>query len=84
MRMHNGSPVQPDAAGCCVGMTGIGASGYASCASEPTTSGHLTFVETGEVLRAFTCDRHDVVLAQPRPLSVDDIDELNRRVRLVG
>jgi len=80
MLMHNGAPVQPDAAGCCVGLVGVSSSGYTTCVSEPTTSGTLTFADTGEVWLAFTCSRHDVVLTQPRPLSAQDIAELDRRI----
>jgi len=79
MRSLNGSPVDPEAAGCCVGLTGAGPSGYAGCTSEPTTSGHLVWLDTGEMRRAFTCDRHAVVLTQPRPLSAADLAELDRR-----
>lgn len=60
-------------------MVGVGSSGYAICASEVTTGGNLTFSDPDEVLRAFTCDRHYVVLTDPRPLTDADIDELNRR-----
>jgi hypothetical protein len=84
MRSLNGSPVDPEAAGCCVGLTGAGPSGYASCTSEPTTSGHLVWLDTGEMRQAFTCDRHAVVLTQPRPLSVADLAEMDRRQGLRG
>ncbi len=63
-------------------MIGISDSGYQTCASEPTTSGVLVFAETVEECWVFTCDRHDVVLSRPRPLTRDDVDELNRRIRL--
>ncbi len=81
--MHNGAPVQPDAAGCCVGMVGVGNSGYATCASEPALSGTLFFEETREEWTSFTCDRHGEVLSDPRPLTAEDVDELERRLRVL-
>ena len=82
MSIHKGSPVQPDAAGCCAGLLGISSSGYQPCASEPTVSGTLSFLDTGETWHAFACERHATVVEQPRPLSAEDIVELNRRIRL--
>ena len=61
----HGAPVQPDAAGCCVGLVGIASSGYTTCASEPTTSGTLVFTDSGEAWLAFTFDRHD--MSSPSP-----------------
>lgn len=81
MLIHNGAPVDPDAAGCCVGLVGVAASGYTTCVSEPTTGGSLYFLDQDRLVVAFTCDRHVVVLTDPRPLSADDVFELNRRIR---
>ncbi len=78
MRLLNGAPVEPDADGCCVGLTGAGTT-YAACVSEPTTSGIIAIPETGEFAWVFTCDRHAVVADSPRPLTVDDVQEINRR-----
>ena len=78
MRSFNGAPVDPDAAGCCVGLIGVGDS-YATCMSEPTTSGTLAFGDSPQLSWAFTCDRHAVILGAPRPLNIDDINELDRR-----
>ncbi len=83
MRMHNGAPVEPDAAGCCVGLTGVGEQ-YAPCVSDVTTAGTLTFVETAEVRLAYSCDRHAVVLEAPRPLTIADMQELDRRRAIFG
>ena len=80
MRSLNGAAVDPDAAGCCVGLTGVGPGGFATCQSEPTTAGHLVWLDTGEVRPAYTCERHAVILTQPRPLSVADLDEMDRRL----
>jgi hypothetical protein len=79
MRSLSGAAVDPEAAGCCVGLTGVGPGGYTTCMSEPTTSGNLVWLDTGEVRPAFTCDRHAVILTQPRPLSRANVDELDRR-----
>jgi hypothetical protein len=79
MRSLNGAPVDPEAAGCCVGLTGVGRGGYATCMSEPTSGGHLVWPDTGETRLAYTCDRHVVVLTQPRPLMAADLDEMDRR-----
>ena len=81
MLSDGGAPVQPDAAGCCVGLRGFGSSGYQSCATEPTTCGFLYFAATDQAWLAFTCERHAVVLTQPRPLTADDVLELDRRRR---
>jgi hypothetical protein len=78
MRLLRGAPVDTDAAGCCVGLRGVGAT-YATCMSEPSTSGILPIPETGEYVWVFTCDRHAVILDSPRELTVDDVDEINRR-----
>ncbi len=80
MRSLNGAPVDPDVAGCCVGLIGVGET-YAPCATAPTTSGTLTFLDTAEVLWAFACDRHAGILGAPRELTDDDITELDRRLR---
>jgi hypothetical protein len=79
MRIHDGTPVEPAAAGCCVGLTGSSRSGYSPCASEPTSSGVIAFRDTGDVAWAFSCDRHIGVLADPRPLTNEDLVELDRR-----
>ena len=84
MRIHDGTPVEPGAAGCCVGLTGASRSGYSPSASEPTNSGVITFLDTGDVAWAFSCDRHIGVLADPRPLTSDDVTELNRRATEEG
>jgi hypothetical protein len=84
MRIHNGTPVEPEAPGCCVGLTGSSRSGYSPCASEPTTSGLIPFRDTGVVAWAFSCDRHVGVLADPRPITSDDVMELNRRMTAQG
>jgi hypothetical protein len=84
MRIHEGTPVEPDAAGCCVGLIGSSRSGYSPCVSEPTSSGVIAFRDTGDVAWAFSCDRHIGVLADPRPLTDDDIAELNRRITEEG
>jgi hypothetical protein len=76
--------VEPDAPGCCVGLVGVSRSGYSTCVSEPTTSGLLPFLDTGLVAWAFTCDRHAAVLTDPRPLTSDDLVELNRRMTEQG
>jgi hypothetical protein len=76
--------VEPEAAGCCVGLIGTGRSGYSPCVSEPTSSGLIAFRDTGKVAWAFACDRHAGVLADPRPLTADDIAELDRRVTEEG
>lgn len=78
MRLLNGAPVDTDAAGCCVGLTGMGST-YAACMSEPTTSGIIPLPEVSEYAWVFTCDRHALVVQSPRPLNVDDIDEMQRR-----
>ena len=78
MRLLNGAPVDPDAGGCCVGLTSAGTT-YALCMSEPSTSGIIAIPEKGEYAWAFTCDRHAVVVDSPRPLTVDDVQEINRR-----
>jgi hypothetical protein len=80
MRIHEGTPVEPEAAGCCVGLIGYGRSGYSSCVSEPTSSGLIVSSDTGDVAWAFACDRHVGVLTDPRPLTDDDVAELNRRI----
>jgi hypothetical protein len=84
MRIHDGTPVEPGVAGCCVGLTGASRSGYSPCASEPTNSGVITFFDTGDVAWAFSCDRHIGVLAGPRALTNDDVDELDRRATEEG
>jgi hypothetical protein len=84
MRIHNGTPVEPDAPGCCVGLVGSSRSGYSPCVSEPTTSGVLAFLDTGVVAWAFACDRHVGVLGDPRPMTTDDLVELNRRMTKQG
>jgi hypothetical protein len=76
--------VEPDAAGCCVGLIGSSRSGYSTCVSDPTTSGIIAFLDTGAVAWAFSCDRHAGVLTDPRPMTSDDIDELDRRTREQG
>jgi hypothetical protein len=42
------------------------------------------FLDTGDVAWAFSCDRHIGVLADPRPLTSDDVAELNRRATEEG
>jgi hypothetical protein len=85
VRIYNGTPVEPDAAGCCGGLTtGSSPSGYSTCVSDPTTSGLILFLDTGAVAWAFSCDRHAAVLTDPRPMTTDDIDELDRRMRNQG
>jgi hypothetical protein len=79
MRLLHGIPVDPDAAGCCVGLIGV-ADTYAACATAPTFSGIITSPETAEVLWAFSCDRHLSVLGSPRELTADDVAELDRRL----
>ena len=49
MRIHDGTPVEPAAAGCCVGLIGSSRSGYSPCVSEPTTSGVIVFLDGGDV-----------------------------------
>jgi hypothetical protein len=83
MRLLNGAPVDPDADGCCVGLKGAGDT-YALCMTEPTTSGLIAVPETGQFAWAFSCDRHAVVLKSPRPLTVDDVEELARRRWVAG
>ena len=78
VRLLNGAPIDTDAAGCCVGLTGAGDS-YATCVTEPTTSGLVHIPETGEFAWVFTCDRHAGVVVSPRPLTVDDVQEMRRR-----
>ena len=81
MRLLNGAPVDPDADGCCVGLTGAG-DVYALCMTPPTTSGLIMIPETGQFAWTFSCDRHAVVLESPRPLNADDVEEMRRRVWL--
>ena len=78
MRSLNGAPVDPAVSGCCVGLIGAGDT-YATCMSEPTISGTLAFPDSPELLWAFACDRHAVILGAPRPLNADDVDEIYRR-----
>ncbi len=52
--------------------------------SEPTHSGIIAFLDTGDVAWAFSCDRHLGVLADSRPLTSDDVEELNRRATEEG
>jgi hypothetical protein len=78
VRLLNGAPVDTDAAGCCVGLTGAGDT-YATCMTEPTTSGLVQIPETGEFAWVFACDRHAGVVVSPRPLTVDDLQEMRRR-----
>jgi hypothetical protein len=78
MRLLNGAPVEPDAAGCCVGLRGAGGT-YPLCMTEPTTSGIIAIPDTGQFAWAFTCDRHAAVVNSARPLTVDDMQELRRR-----
>ena len=52
--------------------------------SEPTSSGVIAFRDTGDVAWAFSCDRHIGVLADPRPLTSEDVVELDRRAREAG
>jgi hypothetical protein len=80
VRLLNGAPVEPDADGCCVGLKGAGDT-FALCMTEPTTSGLIAIPESGEFAWSFTCDRHAAVLDSPRPLTSDDVQELNRRRR---
>jgi hypothetical protein len=80
MRIFNGTPVDPDADGCCVGLIGAGDT-YAPCATAPTFSGIVASPDTAEVLWAFACDRHAGVLGSPRELTADDVEELDRRHR---
>jgi len=84
MRIHDGAPVEPDAAGCCVGLIGSSRSGYSPCVSEPTNSGVIAFLDTGDVAWAFSCDRHIGVLSDARPLTSDDVAELDRRANAAG
>ena len=77
MRIINGTPVEPEVAGCCVGLPSL--NGYSSCRTEPTLSGIIVSSDTGNVAWAFACDRHIGVLADPRPMTSDDLVELNRR-----
>jgi hypothetical protein len=79
MRLLHGIPVDPDAAGCCVGLIGAGDT-YAACATVPTFSGIITSPETAEVLWAFACERHLSVLGSPRELTAADVAELDRRL----
>jgi hypothetical protein len=79
VRLLNGAPVDTDAPGCCVGLTGAGDT-YATCMTEPTTSGLVQIPETGEFAWVFTCDRHAGVVVSPRPLTVDDVQEMRRRL----
>ena len=71
---------QPDADGCCVGLVGAGDT-FALCMTEPTTSGLVAIPATGEFAWSFTCNRHVAVLDSPRALTVDDVQEINRRRR---
>ncbi|HEX3259739.1 MAG TPA: hypothetical protein VHS35_14550 [Pseudonocardia sp.] len=80
MRLLNGAPVEPEADGCCVGLRGAGDT-FALCMTEPTTSGLIAIPETGEFAWSFTCDRHSAVLDSARPLTADDVQEINRRRR---
>ena len=80
VRLLNGAPVEPDADGCCVGLKGAGDT-FALCMTEPTTSGIIAIPENGEFAWSFTCDRHAAVLDSPRPLTSDDVHEINRRRR---
>jgi hypothetical protein len=80
MRLINGAPVDTTAAGCCVGLRGVG-SAYATCMSEPSTSGIVLLPDTTDYAWVFTCDRHAVILESPRALTIDDVDEINRRRR---
>lgn len=84
MRINDGTPVEPAAAGCCVGLIGSSRSGYSPCVSEPTTSGVIAFLDSGDVAWAFSCDRHVGVLTDPRPLTGDDLVELDRRTAEEG
>ncbi len=79
MRIHEGVPVQPDAAGCCVGLGGGTSWGYQPCASEVSTAGAIIFPDSDVLHIAYSCDRHAEVLAAPRPLTAADIAELDRR-----
>lgn len=81
MFVNDGAPVEPDAAGCCVGLVGAGSSGYQPCATPPTTTGMIYVARSDEAWLAFTCERHSVVLTRPRPLSASDVEELTRRLR---
>jgi len=82
MRLLNGAPVEPEADGCCVGLKGAGDT-FALCMTEPTTSGLIAIPETGEFACSFTCDRHTAVLDSARPLTADDVQEINRRRRAI-
>ena len=78
MRLLHGIPTDPDAAGCCVGLIGVGDT-YVPCVTAPTFSGIITSPETAEVLWAFACDRHLSVLGSPRELTADDVAEHDPR-----
>jgi hypothetical protein len=63
--------------GCCVGVEGM--AGYQPCATEPTTAGFVHLLDVDELVPAYTCDRHAVVLLDPHPLTPDDVEELAGR-----
>jgi hypothetical protein len=47
--------------------------------SEPTNSGVIALLDGGDLAWAFSCDRHVGVLTDPRPLTGEDLVELDRR-----